>query len=96
MNFLKWKTEKNIYSQVFYLGGVDTKSGGKDFFLFKLGKSFTFLLFFWHFIRIELKVFCSVDLLTLRHMYTFFSSKLSTCVSKLTGCVLLFFRLSKP
>ena len=65
MKFLKWKTEKNIYSQVFYLGGVDTKSGDKYFFLFKPGKSFTFLLFFWHFFRIEFKVFCSVDLLTL-------------------------------
>ena len=48
------------------------------------------------FFRIEFKVFCSVDLLTLCHMYIFFSSKLSTCVSKITGCVLLFSRLSKP
>ena len=94
--FSKMEDRKKIYSQVFYLGGVDTKIGGKYFFLFKPGKSFTFLLFFWHFFRIEFKVFCSVDLLTLCHMYIFFSSKLSTCVSKLTGCVPLFSRLSKP
>ena len=56
MKFLKWKTEKK-YSQVFYLGGVDTKSGGEYFFLFKPGKSFTFLLFFWRYLRAEFRFF---------------------------------------